>query len=152
LPAFLGALACGLLMACGPDRTGPSDLATPTAASECNQEPATHGDITAGGTIHWAGVEHGYDEAGELFVCSFNPEYGGRVTFENIPDGVTVEPEVATINRVTGIARVEIRVAKAAEEEEEIRVQVDTAGSGWGVRGPTIETDDHHWSFGEPTR
>jgi hypothetical protein len=152
LPGILGALACGLLASCGPDRVGPTDLATPTAASECNQEPAEHADwMIVGVGMHWAGLEHGYDEPGKLFVCSFVPEYGGSVTFFDLPDGVTVEPEVATIDRITGIAQVEVRVAEGAEEDE-IVAQVDTEASGTTVHGPTIETDDDHWSFEEPTR
>jgi hypothetical protein len=152
LPRLLGALvlSCALLAACAPDRAEPSDLATPTTASDCNEDPAEHGDMTASATMHWAGVEHGYDEPGELFVCSFTPEYGGSATFE-APPGVTVEPEVATIDRTTGIARVEVRVAEGAEEDE-IVASVDTRGSDTRVHGPTVETDDDHWSFGEPLR
>jgi hypothetical protein len=139
-------------VACGPDRAGPSDLATPTDANECNQEPAEHADrMIVGVGMHWAGVEHGYDEPGELFVCSFFPEYGGSVTFFYLPGGVTVEPELATIDRGTGIVRVEVRVTKGAEEDD-IVAQVDSAGADTTVHGPTIDTDDDHWSFGEPTR
>ncbi|MGH3425089.1 MAG: hypothetical protein ACRDO8_10195 [Nocardioidaceae bacterium] len=152
MPGILGALACGCSRRAGLTGSGPQTWPTPTAGSKCNQEPAEHADrMIVGMGMHWAGVEHGYDEPGGLYVCSLFPEYGGSVSFFGLPDGVTVEPAVAAIDRVTGIARVEVRVAEGATEDE-IVAQVETEASGTTMHGPTIETDDDHWSFDEPTR
>ncbi len=107
--------------------------------------------MTVGVAMHWAGIEQGYDDPGDLFICSFHPEGGGSVTFVDLPGGVTVEPEIAAVDRRTGIARVQVRVTEGADEGDDV-ARVDTAGADTTVHGPTIDTDGDHWSFGEPTR
>ncbi|WP_062464008.1 hypothetical protein [Demequina soli] len=115
-------------------------------ADDCNDLPAIDGDPGILLGTDWSGERHAYGDTVVVYGC-FAPTLGGTVSLVAAGTGMTVVPDMATVDEAgTGVTPFAVTVARGATGE--LRIRWDGRGGGAGdLSGPTVIADGDGWRF-----